>query len=138
MTLFDTNVIIDFQDPHSLFHKWSRATVEAAVLNDGAAVNSITIAELIAGGTDSQKLYESLSRASINIATLPDAAASICGKSYAKYRAARKESGGGIGPSTPLPDFFIGAHAEALGWNLATRDSQRFKAYFPKVILVEP
>jgi predicted nucleic acid-binding protein len=138
MTLLDTNVLIDFDDPHSPFHKWSRGTVEAAVLGDGAGVNPITIAELVAGGTNAQKLYESLSASRISIATLPDAAAPICGTAYAKYRFARKQSGGGIAPSTPLPDFFIGAHAEALGWSLATRDSQRFKAYFPKVTLIEP
>ena len=31
----------------------------------------------------------------------------------------------------PLPDFFIGAHAELMGWPLATRDKERYRRYFP-------
>jgi predicted nucleic acid-binding protein len=31
----------------------------------------------------------------------------------------------------PLGDFFIGAHAEAQGMKLATRDSDRVSVYFP-------
>jgi predicted nucleic acid-binding protein len=35
-------------------------------------------------------------------------------------------------------DFFIGAHAELLGWKLATRDVERYRIYFPAVELIEP
>jgi predicted nucleic acid-binding protein len=38
----------------------------------------------------------------------------------------------------PLPDFFIGAQAEVMGWKIATRDTERFKKYFPKVPLLKP
>jgi len=38
----------------------------------------------------------------------------------------------------PLPDFFIGAHALVMGWKLATRDTERYRLYFPKVELIEP
>ena len=40
--------------------------------------------------------------------------------------------------AVPLPDFFIGAHAEIMGWTLATADVDRYKAYFPKVRLKIP
>ncbi|HAK06532.1 MAG TPA: DNA-binding protein, partial [Spartobacteria bacterium] len=50
----------------------------------------------------------------------------------------RKKSGGGDAPLTPLPDFFIGAHAELMGWKLATRDPERFRLYFERVELIEP
>jgi predicted nucleic acid-binding protein len=74
----------------------------------------------------------------IAILDLPVAAAAICGRAYRRYRVARKKSGGGEALSMPLPDFFIGAHAELMGWKLATRDSERFRLYFPDVELIEP
>jgi predicted nucleic acid-binding protein len=37
-----------------------------------------------------------------------------------------------------LPDFFVGAHAELMGWKLATRDMERYRLYFPDVELIEP
>ena len=38
----------------------------------------------------------------------------------------------------PLPDFLIGAHAELMGWELATRDVEHFRIYFPAVEVIEP
>jgi predicted nucleic acid-binding protein len=52
--------------------------------------------------------------------------------------AARRDSGGSAPPKMPLPDFFIGAQAEIMGWKIATRDRERFKKYFPNVSLVTP
>ena len=69
---------------------------------------------------------------------LPAGAAAICGRAYRRYRLARTRSGGGKAPSVPLPDFFIGAHAELMGWKLATRDVERYRIYFPAVELIEP
>ena len=37
-----------------------------------------------------------------------------------------------------LGDFFIGAHAAVSGLPLLTRDTRRFKNYFPSVLLVSP
>lgn len=138
MTLLDTNVLVDFQDTDSPFHAWAANVIKDAVSTEGAAVNALTVAELVSGGMERKALDQSLNDAGIEIHDLPTEAAYPCGKAYRRYKMQRKISGGGIGPSTPLPDFFIGAHAEAMGWKLATRDSQRFKTYFPKVALVEP
>ena len=38
----------------------------------------------------------------------------------------------------PLGDFLIGAHAEADGMKLVTRDPARVSAYFPQVELIQP
>jgi predicted nucleic acid-binding protein len=51
---------------------------------------------------------------------------------------ARAKSGGSTAPSIPLPDFFIGAHAEIMGWKIATRDVDRYASYFPTVKLITP
>jgi predicted nucleic acid-binding protein len=43
------------------------------------------------------------------------------------------------GPRTTLlADFFIGAHAEAAGLPILTRDPRRYRTYFPSVALITP
>jgi predicted nucleic acid-binding protein len=108
------------------------------VVDAGVEINSVTLAELYAGPERGEAIEEDMSQAGIIILDLPLAAAAICGRAYRRYRLARKKSSGGQSPTTPLPDFFIGAHAELMDWDLATRDSERFRLYFPKVKLIEP
>jgi len=40
--------------------------------------------------------------------------------------------------ATPLPDFYIGAHAAVAGHQLLTRDARRYRAYFPRLALIAP
>jgi len=53
-------------------------------------------------------------------------------KRSCKYRRA-----GGT-KSSPLPDFYIGARAEAEGLTLVTRDAPRYRTYFPGIPLITP
>ena len=74
----------------------------------------------------------------LEIFDLPAAASETCGAAYRRYVLARRASGGGSAPKIPLPDFFIGAHAEVMHWKLATRDAGRISKYFPKISLLTP
>jgi predicted nucleic acid-binding protein len=65
-------------------------------------------------------------------AAIPYAAAFLAGKCFLAYR--RK---GGT-KRTPLPDFFIGAHAAVAGYRLMTRDAVRYRTYFPTLSLIAP
>ena len=40
--------------------------------------------------------------------------------------------------TSPLPDFYIGAHAAVSGLSLLTRGARRYAGYFPRVRLISP
>lgn len=63
---------------------------------------------------------------------LPYEAALLAGKCFRVYR--RR---GGMRRS-PMPDFYIGAHAAVSGYRLLTRDAGRYRSYFPNVELIAP
>jgi predicted nucleic acid-binding protein len=74
----------------------------------------------------------------VEILDVPSAAAAVCAAAYRKYRKRRAAQSGAKATAMSLPDFFIGAHAEVLKWELATADGRRFRAYFPSVVLRTP
>jgi predicted nucleic acid-binding protein len=65
-------------------------------------------------------------------------AAARCGEAYGAYRNNRKKGSGKDAPKMPLPDFFIGSHAELLGLELVTNDPDRYRTHFPQVKLITP
>lgn len=122
---------IDAQNEESPFYTWSNQVIAEGISTDGVGINAITLAELCsATRADSEEVQAELHSADISIIDLPARAAAICGRAYRRYRLARRRSGGGEAPSVPLPDFFIGAHAELMGWKLATRDVERIAFIF--------
>ena len=138
MTLFDTSVVLDALGKNSKYFDWAFNLILEAAAADGAAVNAVTVAELCAGDRDPAVVKTDLQNWDLQVLDIPAAAAPVCGKAHRHYAISRKASGGGSAPKIPLPDFFIGAHAEIMGWKLATRDSERIAKYFPKVCLVTP
>ena len=56
----------------------------------------------------------------------------MAGKCFVAYR----RSGGTR--LSPLPDFYIGAHAVVDGMRLLTRDAVRYHTYFPTIELIAP
>ena len=138
MTLVDSNVVIYAADPTSTFCHWAKETISNAVGNNGAIVNPIVVAEVLVGATHPSLVFQHLYDWGVDLVDLPAAAAEHCAGAYRRYRNARlAETGQQIG-KIPLPDFFIGAHAEFMGWQLATADRGRFNTYFPSVTLITP
>jgi hypothetical protein len=138
MILLDTNVVIDARDSTQPDHAWAVAQIQAAVASEGAAINTVTLAELCVGSPKPEDVAPEIRKLGLHILDLPAATATICGKAYRRYLLARRASGAGPAPKTPLPDFFIGAHAEVMGWKLATRDRDRIVRYFPAVDVLAP
>lgn len=139
MKLIDTNVLISFWDDSELFHNWAEETLSQAVAAGEACVSAVTVAELCSfAGKDSVGVVDALGAMNIELLDVPVGASVICGEAYKAYLARRKAENKTDGPRVPLPDFFIGAHAELMGFELVTNDRRRFKTYFPSVKLIVP
>lgn len=138
MILLDTNVLIYASTDQSPFLEWARRTIAGAVSEDGAAVNAVSLAEICVGDAEPEKVADRLRSWGITLLDVPAAAAGPCAKAYQEYRERRRAESGRDAPSLPLPDFFIGAHAQVMGWQLATADEGRFRTYFPTVTLLTP
>jgi predicted nucleic acid-binding protein len=133
MVLIDTNVLLDIATRDKKWFAWSSAKLAPLVNARQAAINPVIYAELAPCYRDERDLDLNLLPATdFKRLALPYSAAFPAARAFASYRKA-----GGTRTS-PLPDFFIGAHAEAEGHTLLTRDPQRYRTYFPTVKLLAP
>ena len=63
---------------------------------------------------------------------LPWDAAFLAGQAFKVYRLSKGAK------TSPMPDFYIGAHALVGQMQLLTRDAARYRNYFPTLPLVAP
>jgi predicted nucleic acid-binding protein len=138
VTLFDTSVVIDARDDDSPWHGWARQQIADANDDDAAAVNTVVVAEAAVRVVDREKFPSHLEKMGMKLLPLPISVAAPAAKAYAKYLERLKAEGKLAASRIPLGDFFIGAHAEAEGLKLVTRDPDRVKSYFPAVKLIVP
>ena len=138
MTLLDTNVLIYASQANAVHHDWARLTVADAVASSGAAINAVSVAEICVGADHAATEIGRVRAWGVEILDVPGAAAEVCAAAYRRYRERRRLQSGLESPAIPLPDFFIGAHAEIMDWPLATADRSRVAAYFPSVRLITP
>ncbi len=132
MILVDSNVIIDVLSEDAKWRAWSEAALIDAANRDEIAVNPIIYAEIASGFATMAALDAHLGAGEFRRLPLPYEAGFVAGRAFVEYR--RR---GGVRTS-PLPDFYIGAHAAVAGLVLLTRDAKRYAGYFPKVPLVAP
>lgn len=131
--LVDANVLLDILTADPKWLQWSIAALRAARAGGVVVVNPIICAELApAFGFDWQKLKQWLAPSTLVQEALPFEASVIAAQAHAAYRLS-----GGTRVS-PLPDFYIGAHAQFAGYSLLTRDAARYRTYFPLVPLITP
>jgi predicted nucleic acid-binding protein len=131
-TLVDCNVLLDVLTEDPVWFDWSARALEAQANRDLVAINPIVYAEVSVGFGRIEDLDAALPPQSMHRLALPWAAGFLAGKCFRTYRAR-----GGTRRS-PLPDFYIGAHASIAGMTLLTRDASRYRTYFPALTLVAP
>jgi predicted nucleic acid-binding protein len=132
MTLVDSNVLLDVLTDGQDWADWSQIQLERAAMRGPLVVNSVIYAEISARYATVDAVDAVLFDLKIDVATTPRSALFLAGKAYVQYRAA-----GGMRTGV-LSDFFIGAHAAVEGLPLLTRDSRRYRRYFPTAVLITP
>jgi predicted nucleic acid-binding protein len=132
MVLVDSNVLTDIFTEDSDWFDWSAAQLARYRNRTALAINPIILAEVAPNFESSDALDEALPSIDFRRLDLPFSAAYLTGQVFARYR----RSGGK--KEWPLPDFYIGAHAQVQDLELLTRDPRRYQTYFPKVKLIAP
>ncbi len=131
-TLVDSNVLIDVLSGDFAWGEWSSEALARLGSEGPLVINAVIYAEVSQRYSRKELLDHELPDDVFIREEIPWSAAFLAGKAFLDYR-----RHGGLRRS-PLPDFFIGAHAAVRGLRLLTRDASRYETYFPTVGLVVP
>ncbi len=132
VTLVDSDVIIDLADSHSKWSDWSFAAIKEMRNTTILAINPLIYAEVSVYCSTIDETEEVLPVKFFRRENLPYQAAFLAGKCFLQYR----RRGGS--KTSPLPDFYIGAHATVMKWNLLTRNEKDYRTYFPGLNIISP
>ncbi len=132
MVLVDSNVLLDVLSEDPRWGPWADAAIRREARSGPVVINPVIYAEISVKFSRMADLDALLAPVEIERMPIPFEAAFLAGKAFQTYR-------GRHGAKTsPLPDFFIGAHAAVSGYRLITRDVARYRTYFPTVVLIAP
>jgi predicted nucleic acid-binding protein len=132
MILVDSNVLLDLVTDDPIWADWSERQLRLAAAQDELAINEMVFAEVSVRYSEMQQVAELLRRIRARFVRTPSEALFLAGKTFQRYRMA------GGARTGVLPDFFIGAHAQLANSLLLTRDTARYRTYFPAVMLIAP
>lgn len=130
--LVDSNVLLDVLTEDPDWYEWSARALEDAAESSVLVVNPLVYAEVSVRFETIEELEDALPTSLLRREPLPWEGAFLAGKCFLAYR---RRGGGG---RSPLPDFYIGAHAAVRRHALLTRDAARYRTYFPRLDLICP
>lgn len=118
------------EDPE--WSAWSAQALAECAERSALAINPLIYAEVSIRFDRIEELEDALPEEHFLRLSLPWEAAFLAGKCFVRYR--RRS-----GPRrSPLPDFYIGAHAAVAGLALLTRDATRYRTYFSGLEIIAP
>jgi predicted nucleic acid-binding protein len=130
--LVDSNVLLDIATNDSKWGAWSSSALEDIADASILVINPVIYAEVSIRYDTIEELDDALPAHLFRREPLPYEAGFLAGKAFVVHR----RRGGRR--TTPLPDFYIGAHAAVVGYRLLTRDASRYRTYFPTLDLISP
>lgn len=131
-TLVDSCVLLDVITGDEQWADWSAEQIAVAMDTGRVVINPLIYAEVSVGYETVEELDELLPSSDYEREPLPYVAGFAAGKAFLRYRR------GGGDKRSPMPDFYIGAHAAIAGYRLLTRDVRRYRTYFPTIDIVGP
>jgi len=132
VTLVDTNVLVDILTGQPTWRAWSVEMLDRQSAAGGLIITDVVYAELSPLFAAPDLLDAAIADLDVSLSRISAQALFHAGHVFAQYR--RK---GGPRLSV-LADFFIGAHAQIEGLPILTRDTRRYRTYFPDVQLIAP
>jgi len=130
--LVDSNVLLDIATEDPVWFEWSSDRLRRSGDEGRLVINPIIFAEVSVHFASPDHLDGAVPPTVFAREDIPYPAAFLAGKCFAAYRRRGGQK------TSPLPDFFIGAHATVVGYRLLTRDVQRYRTYFPALPLIAP
>ena len=131
-TLVDSNILLDIATNDPKWSEWSGRALAECAEHTKLIINPIIYAEVSVGYTTIEALNAALPTTLYQREPLPWEGGFLAGKCFLAYR--RR---GGL-RNSPLPDFYIGAHAAIGQLALLTRDAARYRSYFPTIEILAP
>lgn len=132
VTLVDSSVLLDVLTDDAVWGDWSRQTLSAAGDDGRLVINPIIYAEVSTGFDRVEELDDAVPASEFEREPLPYDAGFLAGKAFLAYRRRGGER------RSPLPDFYIGAHAAVCRYRLLTRDAARYRTSFPTLQVIAP
>lgn len=131
-TLVDSCVLIDVLADDPQWAEWSLDKLERLGQQAPLVINPLILAEISPRYERAADLEAAMAGLPLKREPLPWDAAFLAGQAFKAYRARHG------GKTSPMPDFYIGAHALVAGMRLLTRGTSRYAGYFPKLSLITP
>ncbi|NOX88808.1 MAG: type II toxin-antitoxin system VapC family toxin [Calditrichaeota bacterium] len=130
--LVDSNVILDLVEDDPVWGDWSESQLERLSYSYPLYINPIIYTEISIGFAHIEEVEKIIAGMGLLMLQIPKEALFLAGKVFIEYRKRK-----GL-KTSPLPDFFIGAHAAVEELRLLTRDISGYRTYFPTVELISP
>ncbi len=128
----DSCVLLDLFTNDPEWGNWSEEIVGRYSQTNTLFINSIVYTEISIGFNRIEEVEDAIGQVGAKVLEIPREALFLAGKTFLDYQRNK-----GTKNST-LPDFFIGAHAAVSSFDLITRDTARYKTYFPNIKLICP
>jgi predicted nucleic acid-binding protein len=131
-TLVDSCILIDVLADDPRWAEWSITQLEQLAAQAPLVINPLILAEISPRFERATDLETALAALPLVRQPLPWDAAFLAGQAFKVYRQQK-----GV-KTSPMPDFYIGAHALVSGMRLLTRDAARYSSYFPTLHVISP
>lgn len=128
----DSCVLLDLFTDDPNWADWSESILEKYSKTNTLYINSIVYTEVSIGFDKIEEVEAAISELGIKVVEIPREALFLTGKVFLQYRRNKGTK------KSPLPDFFIGAHATVSQFELITRDSAKYNTYYPQLKLIDP
>ena len=130
--LVDSNVLLDVATNDAVWGARSADALARHAERSVLVINPLVYAEVSVGFARIEELEAALPHDLFRREPLPYEAAFLAGKAFLAYRQRGGER------KSPLPDFYIGAHAAVSNLALLTRDPKPYKSYFARLEIIAP